>query len=169
MADIVDSSTRSRMMASIRGRNTAPEVALRSALHRLGLRFRLHCAGLPGRPDVVLPRHGAVIFVHGCFWHRHPGCRLAYSPRSRVDFWQAKFTGTIERDARQRAALLEDSWRVAIVWECALRQRGAEEVARELAGWLGGMCAELEIGAPALSKNADDCVNSSKRVNSPEA
>lgn len=68
------------MMASIRGRNTAPEVALRSAIHRLGLRFRLHCAGLPGRPDVVLPRHRAVVFVHGCFWHRHPGCRLAYSP-----------------------------------------------------------------------------------------
>ncbi|MGO4815947.1 very short patch repair endonuclease, partial [Cupriavidus sp. 2MCAB6] len=87
MADIVDSTTRSRMMASIRGRNTAPEVALRSAIHRLGLRFRLHCAGLPGRPDVVLPRHRAVVFVHGCFWHRHPGCRLAYSPGSRVDFW----------------------------------------------------------------------------------
>lgn len=138
-------------MASIRGRNTAPEVALRSAIHRLGLRFRLHCAGLPGRPDVVLPRHRAVVFVHGCFWHRHPGCRLAYSPGSRVDFWQAKFAGTVERDARQRAALLGNGWRVVTVWECALRERGAEDVARELARWLGGAGAELEIGAPALA------------------
>ena len=148
MADIVDAVTRSRMMASIRGRNTRPEVAVRSALHRLGLRFRLHRAGLPGRPDVVLPRHRAVVFVHGCFWHRHPGCRLAYDPRSREEFWQAKFARTVERDARQRAALLHDGWRVASVWECALRERGAAEVAAELAGWLEGGQAEREIGAP---------------------
>lgn len=151
MADTVDSTTRSRMMASIRGRNTRPEVALRSAIHRLGLRFRLHRAGLPGRPDIVLPRHRAVVFVHGCFWHRHPCCRLAYNPRSRVNFWQAKFAGNVERDARQRAALLGDGWRVVTVWECALRERGAENVAAELAGWLGGGGAELEIGAPALA------------------
>lgn len=139
-------------MATIRGRNTAPEVVLRSALHRRGLRFRLHRAGLPGRPDVVLPRHRAVVFVHGCFWHRHPGCRLAYNPRSREEFWQAKFAGTVERDARQRAALLGDGWRVATVWECALRERGAHDVARELAGWLVGEGADLEIGAPALER-----------------
>lgn len=148
MADIVDAATRSRMMASIRGRNTRPEVALRSALHRLGLRFRLHRAGLPGRPDIVLPRHRAVVFVHGCFWHRHPGCRLAYDPRSREEFWQAKFAGTVERDARQRTALLDGGWRVATVWECALRKRGAGEIAAELAGWLEGGEAEREIGAP---------------------
>ena len=148
MADIVDTVTRSRMMASIRGRNTRPEVALRSALHRLGLRFRLHREGLPGRPDIVLLRHRAVVFVHGCFWHRHPGCRLAYDPRSREDFWQAKFAGTVARDARQREALLAEGWRVATVWECALRERGAEEPARELAGWLEGAEAEREIGAP---------------------
>lgn len=148
MVDIVDAATRSRIMAAIRGRNTGPEMLLRSALHKRGLRFRLHRAGLPGRPDVVLPRHRAVVFVHGCFWHRHPGCRLAYNPRSREKFWQAKFAGTVDRDAQQRAALLGDGWRVATIWECALRKRGADEVAQELAGWLAGEGANLEIGAP---------------------
>jgi len=152
MADTVDSITRSRMMSSIRGRNTAPEVALRSAIHRLGLRFRLHRAGLPGRPDVVLPRYRAVVFVHGCFWHRHRGCRFAFSPRSRVDFWQAKFAGTVARDARQHASLLGDGWRVAIVWECALRARGGENVARELASWLESTSAAMEIAGPILAE-----------------
>ena len=149
MTDIVDAATRSKIMARIRGRNTAPEVALRSALHRRGLRFRLHQAGLPGRPDIVLPRHRAVVFVHGCFWHRHPGCRLAYSPRSRVEFWQSKFARTVERDAQQRDALLGEGGRVATVWECGLREHGADDVARELAGWLVGGGLNLEIGASA--------------------
>ena len=149
MTDVVDRATRSEMMASIRGRNTGPEVALRSALHCLGLRFRLHRVGLPGRPDVVLPRYRATVFVHGCFWHRHADCHLAYTPRTRVDFWRAKFAANVKRDARQRTALLEDGWRVATVWECAIRARRADAVAAELAAWLAGSGRELEIGTPS--------------------
>ncbi len=153
MIDVVDQATRSRMMSSIRSRNTGPEVALRSALHRLGFRFRLHRAGLPGRPDIVLPRHDAVVFVHGCFWHRHPGCRLAYTPRSRQDFWELKFAANVDRDARQRAALLEGGWRVAVVWECAMREQGAQAVAAALAGWMTGCGRELEIGGSGAAKD----------------
>jgi DNA mismatch endonuclease (patch repair protein) len=120
MADIVDSATRSRMMKGIGSRNTRPEIALRSALHRRGLRFRLHVKELPGKPDLVLPHFRAVIFVHGCFWHRHAGCRFASAPATRAEFWQAKFGGNVARDARNRVALLALGWRVAVVWECSL-------------------------------------------------
>jgi DNA mismatch endonuclease, patch repair protein len=116
--DIVDRATRSRMMSGIRGRNTAPEMLVRRALHAAGLRFRLHRKDLPGSPDVVLPRHNAVVFVHGCFWHRHPGCRFATTPATRPEFWRKKFDGNVERDVRQRRALRKLGWRVFTVWEC---------------------------------------------------
>jgi DNA mismatch endonuclease, patch repair protein len=128
MADIVDSATRSRMMKGIGSRDTRPEIALRSALHRRGLRFRLHVKGLPGKPDLVLPHFRAVIFVHGCFWHRHAGCRYASAPATRDEFWQAKFGGNIARDARNRAALLALGWRVAVVWECSLNKDNGKVV-----------------------------------------
>ena len=99
MTDVVDRATRSRMMSGIRGRDTKPEKQVRSFLHRAGLRFRLH-ASLPGKPDLVFPKHGAVVFVHGCFWHRHAGCRYATTPSSNVDFWQAKFDANVARDKR---------------------------------------------------------------------
>lgn len=146
MADIVDAKTRSRMMAGIRGKNTTPEVRLRKALHGAGLRFRLHSAKLPGRPDIVLPRFHAAIFVHGCFWHRHEGCRNASVPKSNAAFWAEKFARNVARDAMNLAGLKEIGWRVAIVWECAIRHRGEAEVAAELANWLTGDGVEIEIG-----------------------
>ena len=109
---------RSWNMSRIRGRDTQPELAVRSALHRAGYRFRLHRKDLPGRPDIVLPKHRTVVFVHGCFWHRHKGCRFAYTPKSRVAFWQKKFDDNVERDRRNVRALRALGWRVVTVWEC---------------------------------------------------
>lgn len=148
MTDIVDSQTRSRMMASVRGKNTGPERALRSALHQRGLRFRIHNADLPGRPDIVMARYKAVIFVHGCFWHRHAGCRLTYTPKTRVEFWSLKFKATVLRDKDHVKRLLAAGWRVAIVWECAMRAAGADAVAMQLANWLPSTAASIEIVAP---------------------
>lgn len=118
MADIVDKATRSRMMAGIRGTDTKPERLVRSWLHRQGLRFRLHKSGLPGRPDIILSKYRAAIFVHGCFWHRHPGCRYATTPASNAAFWQEKFRKNVERDRKKTAELRRLGWRVLTIWEC---------------------------------------------------
>lgn len=134
--DIVDSATRSRMMSAIRGRNTKPEVALRRALHRRGLRFRLHVKGLAGTPDLVLPRYGVAVFVHGCFWHRHEDCRFATTPTTRPEFWQEKFRQNVERDARNQAELRIAGWRVAVIWECSLTPAKLDETTAMLAGWI---------------------------------
>jgi DNA mismatch endonuclease, patch repair protein len=125
MADIVDAPTRSRMMSGIRGRNTTPELTVRRFLHGRGFRYRLHVAGLPGRPDIVLPRHRVVIEVRGCFWHRHPGCRFAVMPSSNRDFWAEKLNRNVERDARNRGALVAAGWRVLVIWECETRSDAA--------------------------------------------
>jgi DNA mismatch endonuclease, patch repair protein len=114
MPDIVDAATRSRMMSGIRGRDTAPEMAVRRFLHRQGFRYRVHDPRLPGRPDVVLPRYRTALFVHGCFWHQHPGCRLAAKPGSNVEFWRSK----LERNSEVRGQLSDMGWRSIIVWEC---------------------------------------------------
>lgn len=108
-------------MAAIRGRDTTPELRVRRLLHLLGYRFRLHRRDLPGSPDIVLPRYRTVIFVHGCFWHRHPDCRYTTTPKTRTDFWAAKFQKNMERDARQQSDLRSAGWTVVIVWECELR------------------------------------------------
>ncbi|MDX2208527.1 MAG: DNA mismatch endonuclease Vsr [Gemmatimonadales bacterium] len=120
MTDVVDRATRSRMMSGIRSHDTKPELAVRSWLHRAGLRFRLHVRDLPGSPDIVLPRWGAVVFVHGCFWHRHRGCARAATPKTRRAFWAAKFRSNIERDERNRRALRRLGWRTRTIWECSL-------------------------------------------------
>lgn len=147
MTDIVDSKTRSRMMSGIGGKNTQPEVALRHALHARGLRYRLHAKDVFGRPDIVLPRFRAAIFVHGCFWHRHPGCRYATTPSTRPDFWQSKFAANVTRDALVRATLLEQGWRVAVVWECALRSPAqVENAAMLVAAWVVSDSADLDLG-----------------------
>lgn len=137
-ADIVSPEIRSRMMSGIRGKNTKPELLLRSALHRGGLRFRLHRRDLPGRPDMTFPRYGAVLFVHGCFWHGHD-CHLFKWPSSRESFWREKIAGNIERDRRQAVALEKAGFRVGIVWECALKGRtrlSLDEVVRACSRWL---------------------------------
>lgn len=105
-------------MSRIRGKDTKPEMRVRSLLHRMGFRFRLHRKDLPGKPDIVLPAYETVVFVHGCFWHRHPGCRFAYTPKSRVDFWQTKFRRNVERHQEVTAELEELGWRVVVIWEC---------------------------------------------------
>lgn len=120
--DVVDPATRSRMMSGIRGKNTQPERAVRSFLHRAGLRFRLH-GKLPGKPDVVLPRYRAVVFVHGCFWHRHAGCRYATTPGSNIAFWQEKFAANKRRDAAVKRQLRRLGWRVYVVWSCQVNER----------------------------------------------
>ncbi len=127
MTDIVDSRRRSELMAGIRSRDTAPEIAVRRIAHRMGLRFRLHRKDLPGRPDLVLPKHRLAVFVHGCFWHRHKGCRYASMPKSRVAFWAEKLEANVARDARQQAALSELAWRILVIWQCETRDEAAVE------------------------------------------
>jgi DNA mismatch endonuclease (patch repair protein) len=108
-------------MRQVRSANTTPEKKVRSLLHRLGFRFRLHRQDLPGKPDIVLPKHASVVFVHGCFWHRHPGCPRATTPATHQDYWLPKFKRTVERDKRNQIELRRLGWRVAVVWECELR------------------------------------------------
>ena len=119
--DVVDKLTRSRMMSGITGRNTKPEMIVRKRLHATGLRFRLHRKDLPGRPDIVLPAWSVVVFVNGCFWHRHAGCRFATNPANNAGFWIKKFAESVARDRRQRSALKRLGWRVLTVWECQTR------------------------------------------------
>jgi DNA mismatch endonuclease, patch repair protein len=116
--DRISQKHRSWNMSRITGRDTDPERRVRSALHRLGFRFRTHSSSLPGRPDVVLKRHRTVVLVHGCYWHRHPRCRLAYTPKSNLAFWLAKFAGNVARDRRDARRLRNLGWRVVTVWEC---------------------------------------------------
>jgi len=140
MADVVPPEVRSRMMSGIRGRNTQPELAVRRGLHGLGFRFRLHVRGLPGKPDIVLPKYRAVILVHGCFWHGHD-CPLFKWPSTRPDFWRAKITRNREVDARNRRELGDLGWRVMEIRECALKGPGRRDpavVLERAARWLRG-------------------------------
>lgn len=123
MADVLTPEQRQRNMSRIRGRDTKPEMLVRRGLHARGLRYLLHDRKLPGRPDLVFPRYGAVVFVHGCFWHAH-GCALSKLPATRQEFWNKKLAENAARDRRAIEALLADGWRVLVVWECALRGPG---------------------------------------------
>jgi len=116
--DIWSVEKRSAVMGRIRGRDTKPELIVRSLLHRAGVRFSLRRQDLPGKPDIVLPKYGTVILVHGCFWHRHKGCKVATMPKSREDFWQAKFDANVARDRRNQRDLKKAGWKVLVVWEC---------------------------------------------------
>ena len=144
MPDTVSQATRSRIMASVGTRDTKPEFTLRRALHARGLRYRLHVRKLPGTPDLAFPRFRAACFVHGCFWHRHNACPYTTDPATRQEFWQAKFRANVERDRRTRQALVDRDWRVAVIWECALRGERAYKTARTLEQWLRGTERELE-------------------------
>ena len=128
------SPARSALMARVRGKDTKPEIVVRSIVHRLGYRFRLHRAGLPGRPDLVFAGRRKAIFVHGCFWHRHPGCRGTTTPKTRASYWQEKFRQNIERDRRAIEALEEAGWSVMVVWECETRD--SKTLARRLKQFL---------------------------------
>lgn len=120
MADFLSPSERSERMSRIRGKDTRPELALRRVLHGLGFRYRLHGAGLPGKPDLIFPRYRTVVFVHGCFWHRHEGCNIATTPKSNTSFWLEKFQKNVDRDHRVSAQLEARGWLVLIAWECEL-------------------------------------------------
>ena len=121
MTDIVDAQTRSRMMAGIRGMDTKPELLVRCFLHSRGFRYRLHDKKLPGSPDIVLSKYHLAIFVHGCFWHRHKGCKFATIPEQNRDSWLLRFKQNTERDERQVRQIISLGWRVLVIWECALK------------------------------------------------
>lgn len=123
-------------MAGIRSKDTKPELTLRRALHARGLRYRLHDRKLPGKPDIVLRRYKAAIFVHGCFWHRHEGCRYTTIPATRTEFWEEKFRANVLRDQRNLKLLRDAGWRVAIIWECDLKNYAPNVVASEINDWL---------------------------------
>ncbi len=149
MADVVDKATRSRMMSGIRSRDTGIEISVRKALFAKGFRYRLNQKDLPGKPDMVFARHQAIVFVHGCFWHGHD-CALFRLPATNREFWHVKIEGNRTRDARNLDALSKMGWRVAVVWECALRAKGEKaltKIANRLAGWLSSRKKLIEIRA----------------------
>jgi len=115
------SEQRSRNMSAIKSKNTKPEIAVRRLLHSMGYRFRLHRKDLPGSPDIVLPKYKTVIFVHGCFWHRHENCKYASTPKTRKEFWEKKFRENINRDNLNQANLALKGWKIIIIWECQLK------------------------------------------------
>ncbi|RFU14506.1 DNA mismatch endonuclease Vsr [Rhodobacteraceae bacterium W635] len=146
------SEQRSRIMRSVAQKDTKPEMALRWALHARGFRYRLHTTKVRGQPDLVLPKYRTVVFVHGCFWHRHPGCRYATNPKMRAEFWEVKFAANVARDSAVRAALLEAGWRVATIWECALRKpEKVAAAADQLSTWLLSETETLELGEREVS------------------
>ncbi len=136
--ETVSRQRRSRNMSKIRSKNTAPEKQVRSLLHRRGYRFRLHVKDMPGKPDIVLPKYRLVIFVHGCFWHRHPSCKFAYSPSNRKEWWQAKFKRTVARHREVVTQLTELGWNVTVIWEC--ETACPETLSYRLGSVLDGIC-----------------------------
>lgn len=158
MPDFLTPAQRSERMAAIRSKDTVPELALRKALHALGLRYRVNDRRLPGKPDIVFPRHRAVIFVHGCFWHRHAGCKVASTPKSNTDFWLDKFAKNVARDERSATILHTAGWRVFIVWECELgsRQKVVDVAARLDAQIRSGSPCEAAASGSTLPLNPDN-------------
>lgn len=147
MPDIVDSETRSRMMAGIRSTNTGPELLIRRALHKKGFRYRLHPRRVPGKPDLVLSKYSAAIFVHGCFWHGHD-CALFRLPETRREFWEQKISRNRQRDSEVAARLRQVGWRSLTVWECATRGPGRLEPAElvsEIARWIRSADGEYQL------------------------
>lgn len=147
MTDIVDAPTRSRMMSGIRGKNTKPELLVRNNLFGRGFRYRLHYAGLPGKPDLVFMKYHAVIFVHGCFWHGHK-CPLFKWPKSNESFWCEKIMANMARDTANLDQLHNDGWRTMIIWECALRRRKEDQLDilfDQIAEWIRGSGKHGEI------------------------
>ena len=122
-ANHIISASRSKNMSAIKSKNTKPEVEVRKLLHAMGFRFRLHKKDLPGSPDIVLAKYKSVIFVHGCFWHRHQRCKFASNPKTRVDFWNKKFNDNIERDIKNQDELKSLGWKSKIIWECEIRNK----------------------------------------------
>jgi DNA mismatch endonuclease (patch repair protein) len=145
--DVHDRATRSRNMSAIKAKDTKPELMIRKILHGAGFRYRLHDKSLPRKPDLVFPKYNAVIFVHGCFWHKHQ-CHLFKWPGSRKEFWQAKINRNAEKDAESIKALQKSGWRTMTVWECCLKGKQkmeAEKLAKTIGAWLRSSSAELTL------------------------
>lgn len=135
MADRLSSQKRSWNMSRIKSRDTAPELAVRKVLYGMGYRYRLHSPAVPGKPDIVMNRFRVAIFVHGCFWHRHPGCKFAYTPKSRVEFWTKKFEANVRRDETVKKQLSDLGWKSLTIWEC--ETKSSETIEHLLRGFLG--------------------------------
>jgi DNA mismatch endonuclease, patch repair protein len=157
----ISRSTRSRMMAAVKGTDTQPELEIRKRLHALGFRYRLHHQGLPGKPDLVFPKYRAVVFVHGCFWHYHQ-CNRSTIPKTRTSWWCKKLKGNRKRDLSVIHSLLEKQWRVLVLWECSFknlpqkeRQKALDKLARQAAKFLRSSKHFLEIGAPLQGVSYD--------------
>jgi DNA mismatch endonuclease (patch repair protein) len=134
--DRINPERRSANMAAIQGRDTKPELAVRRVLRTLRVGYRLHVKGLPGRPDIVMQGRRSVIFIHGCFWHRHKRCRFAYTPKSRREFWEAKFAGNVSRDIRNLKQLRKSGWKVLVIWECVTTDvKLIERAIKSFLGW----------------------------------
>lgn len=133
------------MMSGIRGKDTKPEMIVRRGLHAMGFRYRLHDKSLPGKPDLVLPKYNAVIFVHGCFWHKHD-CNYFKWPKTRPEFWREKLMSNFERDKEVMSDLELSGWRIAVVWECAVRSGEVMALAHQLSLWLQSTSPLLEVG-----------------------
>ena len=147
LVDNVDAAARSRMMAAVKSKDTAPELAIARALHRRGFRYRKHVAKLPGKPDLVFPKYRAVVLVHGCFWHGHD-CGMYRLPQTRTEFWREKVQSNRRRDRLVREGLCGAGWRCITVWECALRgpeKRGLDELIDQIAEWLTGGTSVQEV------------------------
>lgn len=147
MTDVHSPMVRSKNMAAIRGRHTKPEKLIRSAIFAQGLRYRLYDRRLPGRPDIVLSKHRAIVLVHGCFWHRHC-CPLFKWPKSNVSFWRNKIDANARNDIKARVALNEAGWRVLTIWECSLKGKARlpfEELSHEIGNWIRDGSMDLEI------------------------
>lgn len=150
MVDVVSPADRSRMMAGIKGKNSQPELLVRRLLFASGYRFRLHRRDLPGTPDIVMPGRKVAIFVHGCFWHLHRGCRYAKMPATRPDFWKAKLEANVKRDRRAVEKLHALGWRVLCVWECSMRDaEAAAGLQVAMSSWIESGEPLGEIGAPS--------------------
>lgn len=156
MTDVVDKATRSKMMSGIRGKNTRPELVIRTGLHKLGFRYRLHDERLPAKPDIVLPRHKAIILVNGCFWHGHE-CYLFKWPKTRRHFWRKKISETKIRDQRNINEYRKLGWRVLTVWECALKGKSDTELSlliNECKAWI-----ESNIPSASIKGNKEGSAN----------
>lgn len=126
MADVHSKETRSYNMSQIKGKNTKPELLVRRFLHKNGFRYRLHVKDMPGKPDIVLPKYKTVIFIHGCFWHGHEGCRYYVVPKTRTEWWLNKITGNTANDSKAETALIADGWKIIKIWECELKKTTIE-------------------------------------------
>ncbi|RYE58978.1 MAG: DNA mismatch endonuclease Vsr [Sphingobacteriales bacterium] len=142
MADVMNEATRHRVMANIGSKNTLPEILVRSFLHRVGFRFRLHVSSLPGTPDIVLKRFNTVVFINGCFWHGHQSCKYSRLPSTRTDWWKQKINNTVKRDADYIEKLRADSWNVIVIWTCAINKTKSLNRIAELPNIISGQATK---------------------------